>query len=105
MSREWRIEDSIYRRAVEVVVWEKHPHDILVGQPTDIMFLQHEDGTIIERPTLTLKPDDAQQIINELWRIGYRPKDGSGAVAHTEAMKAHLDDMRKIAFNRLKILS
>ncbi len=41
--------------------------------------------------------------MNELWRVGYRPNDGTGAIAHTEAIQGHLDDMRKIVAAKLKV--
>lgn len=98
----WRAEQSLYRNAVDFLVGIDREHDAIVGQPVDILMVQTEPGQICQ-PTLSIQPEEAQQIINELWRIGFRPKDGSGAVAHTEALQRHLDDMRTIAFNRLKI--
>ena len=50
-----------------------------------------------------LAGDEAQQLMNELWRVGLRPKNGAGAVAHTESLQAHLDDLRTVAFHALKI--
>lgn len=51
--------------------------------------------------TLAIEFDEAQQIMNALWQAGIRPKDGAGSVAHAEAQKVHLDDMRSIAFRLL----
>ena len=63
-----------------------------------------EDGIYVGSDVgILLTGNDAQQIMNELWRVGVRPKDGSGAVAHTDSLKAHLADMKTIAFHSLKI--
>lgn len=50
---------------------------------------------------LRLTEDDAQQIMNELWRVGIRPRGGEGSVAQVDALQRHLADMRKIALSRL----
>ncbi len=98
----WRIEQSIYRDTVDFLVLQEREFGQTVGQPTDIMMVDREPAQLCQ-PTLQIHPEEAQQIINELWRIGFRPKDGTGAVAHTESLQSHLDDLRKIAFHVLKI--
>ncbi len=35
--------------------------------------------------------------------MGLRPRDGAGSLAHVDAMKDHLDDLRRIAFARKKV--
>lgn len=52
---------------------------------------------------LRLDYDEAQQLMNELWLAGFRPENGAGALAHVESIKAHLDDLRTVAFHALKI--
>lgn len=55
---------------------------------------------LTRRPAFTLRSNEVQQIMNELWRIGYRPNNGEGSSAQIEALKYHLEDMRKLAFIR-----
>lgn len=56
--------------------------------------------------TLTINMPEAQILLDDLWHAGLRPseqmrmKDNEGAIAAT---KKHLDDMRKIVSNKLKI--
>jgi hypothetical protein len=40
----------------------------------------------------------AQEMMNELWRLGVRPTDGSGSTGHLGALENHLADLRKIIF-------
>lgn len=47
---------------------------------------------------LLLDRDQAQQLLDELWRLGFRPQDGAGSLAHVEAQKAHLQDLRRLVF-------
>jgi len=44
----------------------------------------------------------AQVLINELWRVGFRPTELGDSRSTSEAMKAHLEDMRRIAFKFLE---
>lgn len=53
---------------------------------------------IPESAGLPLSAADAQQIMDELWRVGVRPNNGEGAPAQVEAIRAHLEDMREFAF-------
>lgn len=62
----------------------------------------HEPGMWTE-PTMRLSREEAQQLMNGLWQEGFRPKDGAGALAHVETLKAHLDDLRTVAWHALKI--
>lgn len=49
-------------------------------------------------PTFRLEQPAAQLLFNHLWRCGFRPKDGTGNSGHVEAMRYHLEDMRKLVF-------
>ena len=98
----WYAENSIYRQSVDLVLFQDMPSGSHVGR-SNIEMIPHEKGHTIVEPTLSLSEDDAQNIMNEFWRIGIRPQDGNGAVAHTEAIQGHLSDMRKIVASKLKV--
>lgn len=40
----------------------------------------------------------AQELADSLWRAGVRPKDAAGSVGQLSAVEAHLQDMRRLAF-------
>ena len=42
--------------------------------------------------------DSGQSLFDALWSVGYRPHSGESSSAHVEAMKYHLEDMRKLVF-------
>jgi hypothetical protein len=50
-------------------------------------------------PTFKLTSGEAQQLMNGLWQAGLRPRDGAGSLAHVDAQKAHLEDMRRLVFD------
>lgn len=44
-----------------------------------------------------------QAIVNEAWRVGFRPTGFEDTKNETTAIKQHLADMKTIAFHQLKI--
>ena len=61
-----------------------------------------EAGTYAE-PFLTLEPASAQSLMDELWKCGFRPADGTGSAGQLKATQDHLEDMRSIAFKALEV--
>jgi len=58
---------------------------------------EYEDGMYRE-PSIILTQSETQNIMNELWKCGIRPHDGNGSSANVDAIKYHLEDMRKLVF-------
>ena len=50
-----------------------------------------------------LTNSSAQYLIDELWRCGLRPTDGTGSAGSLLATEKHLDDMRKIVAKKLDV--
>lgn len=63
---------------------------------------EHEPGTYLD-PTLRLQPEQAQRLMDELWRAGLRPNDGDGGPAQVNALRLHLNDMRAIVAAKLNV--
>lgn len=60
------------------------------------------DSPYVEmEPMLRLDNDEAQSLMDELWRCGLRPSEGSGSAGALAATQRHLADMQKIAFGTL----
>lgn len=55
------------------------------------------------RPSLFLDKDEAQQLMDELWRIGARPTEGSGSAGSLAATERHLRDMQAIVKKTLEL--
>ncbi len=49
-------------------------------------------------PTFTMYPQDAQFLMDELWRVGLRPSEGAGSAGQMAATERHLEDMRTLVF-------
>ena len=93
-----------FGRQISVRIFEKTVRDgvvtnAIVEMPT-LRTLTQEDVGVELPPTMTLSPEDAQMFIDELWRIGIRPTEGEGSAGQLGAIKAHLEDMRTLVFNK-----
>lgn len=53
-------------------------------------------------PALSLTMQDAQDLIDQLWRCGLRPSEGSGSAGALAATQLHLKDMQTITFELLE---
>ena len=53
-------------------------------------------------PTLTLEGSAGQSLMDELWRCGLRPTEGTGSAGALAATEKHLNDMRRVAFGLAK---
>lgn len=95
---EWHVETSITWDAIQL--WGIR-RDGERRSSVEGVFTLHpvEPGQLVEHgPTMRLTRDEAQQILDGLWHAGFRPRDGAGSLAHVDAQKAHLEDMRRLVF-------
>jgi hypothetical protein len=67
----------------------------------DLTFTTIDEGSYVE-PTCRLAPGEAQELMDELWRAGIRPADGTGSTGQLGATERHLADMRGIALAALR---
>lgn len=63
------------------------------------VFIETKEGES-QAPSLNLSHDAAQELMNRLWNLGLRPRNGVGTLAHVDAMKEHIADLRRVAFSR-----
>lgn len=61
-----------------------------------------EESEAITEPALSITNDEAQQLMDELWRCGLRPTEGTGSAGSLAATERHLSDMRNITTGLLK---
>ena len=71
-----------------------------VAQP--LTMVPH-DAHMYTQPAFRLPHDAAQNLIDDLWRMGFRPSDGTGNAGQLAATQAHLNDMRALAFKKLAV--
>jgi hypothetical protein len=54
------------------------------------------------KPMLVIEPEELPQLAEEMQSLGFTPSDLSVKAGELTATKAHLEDMRKIAFMALE---
>ena len=101
IAQEWHIQHSIVNDAIEVWALNRLGDGAREHVTAELSIHRVEKHALFDRgPTLRLTPDEAQSIMNELWRVGIRPRDGAGSLAHVEATRAHLEDLRRLVFDK-----
>ncbi len=55
------------------------------------------------RTLLTLRMEQAQVLMDDLWNAGVRPTEGAGSAGAMRAAQAHIADLRRVAFKVLGI--
>lgn len=61
------------------------------------------DSAVWKEPSFYLSREQATILINELWTAGIRPTSIGDQGETVSAVKAHLEDMRRIAFDFLNV--
>lgn len=67
--------------------------------PIQFKALENEKEEMsIPAPCLMADAEDMQQLMDELWRSGFRPTEGTGSAGSLAATERHLADMRHLVF-------
>lgn len=85
---------------VELMAFETHPTGRVMCAER-LTMREVPQGDLIDEPTMRLKNDEAQMLMDELWHCGLRPSEGSGSAGSLAATERHLKDMRTIAMGLL----
>ena len=78
----------------------KAAHHISVVQPVILKQMDPRDYATEIPAAFDLSPAEAQQFMDELWRVGIRPTEGAGSVGQLAATTRHLEDMRALVFHK-----
>jgi hypothetical protein len=74
----------------------RHVGDGLVMRPIS-------EGAYITGPTFSMRAEESQRLMDELWSIGLRPLEAAGTAGSLAATTKHLEDMRALAFSKLEV--
>lgn len=86
---------------IAVYLMQNHNgHPLFVAQ--SLVFQEQPPGEAHPEPTLSLTPDEAQSLMDELWGCGLRPTEGTGSAGALAATERHLADMRHLATKLLE---
>lgn len=98
---EVRAEKVAYADSVDLLVLQRGVDGVTsVGAPLVMRPVQPDD--FVGEPTLRLGIGAAQLLMDELWRCGLRPSEGTGSAGSLAATERHLKDMRDVALGLLR---
>jgi hypothetical protein len=86
---------------IEISIRQRAGSNLAIVQ--DVTFVTIKPGQLI-KPTLVIDKKAAQVLIDDLWASGIRPTEGKGSAGSLKATENHLEDMRRIVANKLKII-
>jgi hypothetical protein len=95
---------SMTRIAAELKPWGRQI-DLYYGRyegetfraASPVEFVEQREDHRVE-PFMSLHLTAAQELMDELWRCGLRPSEGSGSAGSLAATERHLADMRRLVF-------
>lgn len=75
---------------------------VTVEVATGFTFNEHEEGDVFDPMDGIANADQLIQVIlDKAWEAGFRPSGFSDVKNETTAIKAHLQDMRSLAFHKI----
>ncbi len=71
-----------------------------IGVARELIFdrLADDSSAHYTPPVTVIRHDEAQQLMDELWRVGVRPSEGTGSAGSLRQAEAHIASLRAIAF-------
>lgn len=95
---ELRVEKRVYSRLCEFFLFDRLTHSVGV----EVTMQKVEEGATLPSPTFTMNETNTQMLMDELWRCGFRPSEGTGSAGSLAATERHLEDMRTLVFKGRK---
>lgn len=97
------LERGNYGRYVNVHMAVEHDMERRsVAEP--VVFREVTDGAVESSPPmLQIRPEQAQNLMDELWTVGFRPTQGQQSEGQMGATTNHLNDMRAIVSALAKV--
>jgi hypothetical protein len=62
-----------------------------------------QEGFAYAAPSFSIVDENVQELFDMLWAGGFRPREYINEASRIDAVNRHLEDMRTIAFDRLKV--
>lgn len=97
----FKAQRSDYFSQCDIAILEDSDGTIKALQPLAFKYIEHIEGSMLES-SLRLKEQEGQRLFDALWQAGYRPKVLGDQDKQVEAVKYHLEDMRRLVFESSK---
>lgn len=100
MAQEFHLQQSFVHRgfALHIVHRGGRAGDE-IGVARELVFERvPADQRAYTAPATIIRYDEAQQLIDELWRVGLRPSEGTGTAGSLRQAEDHIASLKAIAF-------
>jgi len=101
MKKEIFAERQIWTNAIAVHIGMRRPDnrfEVMRPGPMEAI----EEGAYLGEPSMHLQYEEAQRLMDEFWRCGLRPSEGTGSAGSLAATERHLNDMQVVAMGLLR---
>jgi len=107
MTKFW-IKQSVWRENLDFFIGSPQPDGgMAIAEPLTMVTRTKEQlgavASLHESPCFSLERSEAQHLMDRLWDAGLRPSEGSGSAGALLATQTHLEDMRALVFEQLRI--
>lgn len=104
---EVRVLDAWDKNGYEIVIVCHHKLSEKVTYLKEAVFAEEEkvQGKGLDRVPFFVDTSVAQQLVDEFWRVGIRPREANGSVGALQAMQNHLESEKRINTELIGIIS
>jgi len=99
MEIEFRAERRPLLDRIDLYARHRATNGVAYARP---LVMESCEAAVVPEPVVSLPMEDAQTLMDELWRAGIRPTEGAGSAGSMAATERHLKDMQSITFGLLK---
>jgi hypothetical protein len=101
MAQRFHLWQNIIRNGMDFRLVVEQYNYLAVGDPILMREIKEDNhlGSHYSEPTFTLQNDECQQLMDELWRVGFRPSEGSGSAGALRQAEDHIKSLQRIAFS------
>lgn len=87
-----------YQQCIDILVIRQDSRGTFTAKPIELEEVK-DHFQVYHEPTLRIGIERAQELMDDLWRCGLRPTEGTGSAGALAATQRHLEDMRKLVFD------
>ncbi len=103
MGLEIRAQVLDWLAGVQIVLFERNFDGKAISVGKVIMESQDPLKTIAKESRIELENSAAQSLMDDLWKCGLRPTEGTGSAGSLAATQKHLGDMRALVSKCMKV--
>lgn len=92
------VERSDYGRIFNLHIFARDDENLYEVHPVKFEKKDQTTNSKCSEPVLMLLQEETQRLMDELWRAGFRPTEGTGSAGSLAATERHLEDMRALVF-------